>query len=622
MQRMTQPAELDYGREEVSALRQRAKRFARWTWRLMAGLVLVAVLSHAVWLAWVTLKLNRAIAALAAAGEPSTPATLQPPVPPGHNAYDDYVAAGKITSRETTAELRIDVLDPLAPPPFEFERTRWKAYIDDCAAAIPFIDAADGAPVNVMTRQMVSPLFQQLLPELNQFRSVATFQGARAELAHDAGRDDLAIHHLSVIDPLSVAAASHPSLVGMLVGVGIRSLGAAHYLNIAHTLRIGTQPGDARPEQVKKAIEVLLDFRASGAEQLAAFRGERATQIDTLAAMDNGTMGSLLSPRQSQGWAIGRYFVRPYIRANSLTCVETTTQVIGMLNEPDWPSAKQRLLIVAPSSRLGGPFKFFAQMLLPSFDRAIEVSYHDRTDRTLAAIALAVRWYELDHGKRPASLADLVPQYLSAVPRDPMASNQPIQARLAGADPIIWSVGKNGTDEHGSQGVPGNRAGGNQGLEWAMQDRVEQLAGHPRDLSPDMQRLVDLDLDEPILSARPATRPTTQPATAASAISPPDWDDITSMTAWAENGGIASLKTRRDVYRALRFAIEDGQPATRPATQLAPAVVGTVTLGTQNVYQYAIYSDGGLLLTWPDGVSLHHRWNPAGPNPDDRGFWR
>jgi competence protein ComGC len=36
-------------------------------------------------------------------------------------------------------------------------------------------------------------------------------------------------------------------------------------------------------------------------------------------------------------------------------------------------------------------------------------------------IDLAARAYELDKGHRPASVADLVPEYLKAVPKDPIA---------------------------------------------------------------------------------------------------------------------------------------------------------------------------------------------------------
>jgi competence protein ComGC len=34
-------------------------------------------------------------------------------------------------------------------------------------------------------------------------------------------------------------------------------------------------------------------------------------------------------------------------------------------------------------------------------------------------VALAARAYELDKGRRPASLTELVPDYLKAVPKDP-----------------------------------------------------------------------------------------------------------------------------------------------------------------------------------------------------------
>ncbi len=46
--------------------------------------------------------------------------------------------------------------------------------------------------------------------------------------------------------------------------------------------------------------------------------------------------------------------------------------------------------------------------------------YQPLDDRYQAAIALAVRLYELDHGRRPETLADLVPNYLPEVPIAPL----------------------------------------------------------------------------------------------------------------------------------------------------------------------------------------------------------
>jgi hypothetical protein len=44
---------------------------------------------------------------------------------------------------------------------------------------------------------------------------------------------------------------------------------------------------------------------------------------------------------------------------------------------------------------------------------------NDQIHRRSVMISFAARAYELDHGKRPASLADLVPSYLKAIPQDP-----------------------------------------------------------------------------------------------------------------------------------------------------------------------------------------------------------
>ncbi|MEX0775953.1 MAG: hypothetical protein WD042_09605 [Phycisphaeraceae bacterium] len=76
----------------------------------------------------------------------------------------------------------------------------------------------------------------------------------------------------------------------------------------------------------------------------------------------------------------------------------------------------------------------------------------------MAATALAIKLYELEHGRRPATLADLVPAYLPAVPQDPFAPQPaPIQYLPNGAPTdagtvgpaILYSVGRDGVDQGG-----------------------------------------------------------------------------------------------------------------------------------------------------------------------------
>ncbi len=77
--------------------------------------------------------------------------------------------------------------------------------------------------------------------------------------------------------------------------------------------------------------------------------------------------------------------------------------------------------------------------------------FHGLAQRRMAAIALAIRLYEVDHARRPAELAELIPDYLDEVPADPMAADGATFSYLPDAEiPVLYSVGENGIDDGGS----------------------------------------------------------------------------------------------------------------------------------------------------------------------------
>lgn len=55
--------------------------------------------------------------------------------------------------------------------------------------------------------------------------------------------------------------------------------------------------------------------------------------------------------------------------------------------------------------------------------------------RRMTAAAIAVRLYQADHGERPASLEQLVPNYLTQVPMDPYVGDQPVGYKPEGVVP-------------------------------------------------------------------------------------------------------------------------------------------------------------------------------------------
>ena len=69
-------------------------------------------------------------------------------------------------------------------------------------------------------------------------------------------------------------------------------------------------------------------------------------------------------------------------------------------------------------------------------------------------IALSVRQYHEDNGEKPASLAELTPEYLDALPKDPFTGRGYLM-NIRGDSVTIYSVGSNGDDDGGDVGKLG-----------------------------------------------------------------------------------------------------------------------------------------------------------------------
>ncbi len=87
---------------------------------------------------------------------------------------------------------------------------------------------------------------------------------------------------------------------------------------------------------------------------------------------------------------------------------------------------------------------------MPDTLREAEIQARDRdsAEMWLLICDLAIRAYRFDRGRNPAKLADLVPDYLSALPNDPFSGGQFVY-RLTPEGYLLYSVGVNGVDDGG-----------------------------------------------------------------------------------------------------------------------------------------------------------------------------
>lgn len=103
--------------------------------------------------------------------------------------------------------------------------------------------------------------------------------------------------------------------------------------------------------------------------------------------------------------------------------------------------------------------------MIPNTQKAALTAVRNETLRRLAVSAIAIKRYELNSHQLPLTLAVLVPDYLSAVPMDPMNGKPLSYRRNAESGFVLYSVGDDGIDD-GGQASPVTPSEDNEIWDW------------------------------------------------------------------------------------------------------------------------------------------------------------
>jgi len=90
---------------------------------------------------------------------------------------------------------------------------------------------------------------------------------------------------------------------------------------------------------------------------------------------------------------------------------------------------------------------------MPAFSRVITVDLKVTAQLRTAQAGLAIERYRLAAGKLPDEIADLVPNYLDAVPKDPFDGEDLRYKRLEMGF-VVYSIGEDGSDDGGKERPP------------------------------------------------------------------------------------------------------------------------------------------------------------------------
>lgn len=453
----------------------------RKTIKVLLVLALLLVAAH--WGAgrYARSRLDAALDAYRRAGEPIEPKDfLEPLPPPEQNAAVDWIAAADLIDTSSPAWTEFYRLDDVAIPLDQAETATINAVLRLCRDALRRVDVATSKPLVVWPRGPDNPIGSDNDPWRRTY-ILRQILHASALQAHQLGDDHTAVARVGQMIALARAVDCDPLLYAHNSAV------ASHAWACDTVFELAPDLGADVTAQLRPLIAVLLDDHPLRDSLVRAMKGERATAWRFAHSFASGERD--LRGFRAPGWQtmMFAYGWRPLVLYDTPIVLRHAGEIAAAAAiAENWQAFQEW----APG--LDGPSEYRRDPRLHLFAGIFGhwPQHHFRThfaalaDRHLAATALAIRCYSADHdGRLPSELDELVPNYLPTLPVDPMAhAGRTLGYRSEGSDPILYSVGNNGTDDLGSSALPDNRplSKAYSPDRWQRLDAVVHLTRQPR----------------------------------------------------------------------------------------------------------------------------------------------
>lgn len=419
---------------------------------LLAGLVVLLAVGglRLLWGHLMQARLNRAVADVQARGEPIRFDDLQrEPLPdPLNGAWYIDRALQAWPSVPGTAALRIDDTDWFNQGPdagYTDPITDNPAYLAQCMAALDLLRRAaecnDADWHVVVTR----PVFDINITHWAEARRLAWLLKDVADRAADAGRYDLffeiALHQYTLARHLQ----SRPSfLVDALIAMSITDLITETIEDKLPHIDDAALRDPAVRDRIQQLIACLTDDATMREGMIRGLVMDRYATFDYFQCMIDGTptnwwytSGADLFTHDTP---VFKQAMRPMLLHAQASVTEELTRQIEALRRGA-PFAEQRDADAAFAQTIvDNPalYPYLHEFYDIGYAVPVATLYRNTARMRLAATALAIRLYQADHGHRPATLNDLVPRYLTALPADPFADDRrPLGYLPQGVTPIL-----------------------------------------------------------------------------------------------------------------------------------------------------------------------------------------
>lgn len=296
-------------------------------------------------------------------------------------------------------------------------------------------------------------------PQFVALRKAAQWLGADSVLAMQSNQKPRARSDIVALAQLAQVNRDDPTLVSQMIRAAITGMGLAVTWEALQTdgwseTDLATMQRGWEEVDLLAALEqALVGERAFGQMVFAAAR-DRHQEPDWL--YDDPS-------RRTMGQALRESIVEPYWRMHMDSdellalrhCQRALAAVRRLRNAETWPVVQSELTSSqAELTRvLSHPFERFrfklSSRIIPNITRASTTVVRHETLRRLTVVALALERHRFHQGRYPTDLKALIPDFLTAVPRDLMTTNVLSYRLNADGDFTLYSVGEDGRDDGG-----------------------------------------------------------------------------------------------------------------------------------------------------------------------------
>jgi len=445
------------------------KRFW-WLKRIAIGVAALVIVVGVVrwwWGRCASRALDAELSRYVAAGQPILPSDFDPaPIPDKDNAALVLKEAAAALTLTTEQEEIVGELTS-GPEPFGSRRDDARKIVEANAEAIGLVHKArsmPGADWGVRFRTLAVESNTRFLIEQDRLSNVLC---VAARCHHEQGNHAAAFETL--LDMLAAAERIEelPTMFAHCLDMAIVKHVAGCIEGLLPELRISDRPHvdgmPVRPAdrlQIEAVIARLLDEEACRHGLVDGFYTERMMGLDTALMFIGGQVErSAVAGRPTARVVIrqqtGVFMSRPALELEIVRVMRYTAALPEAAKAPTWPACQKRLT-PRPQVAWGPPAagRLVSAFCVPVFaNDVIRDHFRDLSYRRMAALGLAIRLYELDHGRRPERLDVLASQYLPDIPDDPFSGDgRKIGYKPSGETPMLYSVSLNGVDEHGAFG--------------------------------------------------------------------------------------------------------------------------------------------------------------------------